>query len=44
MRFFNKFARFLDVYSYWSAIKNEKNQIGLAKVVESVLGKPLCKG
>ena len=44
MNFFKAFARFLDVQTYWQAIKKEKNQIGLAKVVEGILGKPLCKG
>jgi len=44
MNFFKRFARFLDVQTYWQAIKKEKNQIGLAKVVESIYKKPLCKG
>ena len=44
MNFFKTFARFLDVQTYWQAINKEKNQIGLAKVVTTVLGKPLCKG
>ena len=44
MNFYRKFARFLDVQTYWCAIKKEKNQIGLAKVVEQIMGKPLCKG
>eukprot|EP00353_Schmidingerella_taraikaensis_P004688 CAMPEP_0185574000 /NCGR_PEP_ID=MMETSP0434-20130131/5562_1 /TAXON_ID=626734 ORGANISM="Favella taraikaensis, Strain Fe Narragansett Bay" /NCGR_SAMPLE_ID=MMETSP0434 /ASSEMBLY_ACC=CAM_ASM_000379 /LENGTH=160 /DNA_ID=CAMNT_0028190409 /DNA_START=1552 /DNA_END=2034 /DNA_ORIENTATION=+ len=44
MKFYEKFARFLDLQSFWQAIKKEKNQIGLAKVVESIFDKPLCKG
>jgi len=44
MSFFKKFARFLDVQTYWSAINLEKNQIGLAKVVQTVFDRPLCKG
>ena len=44
MNFFKRFTRFLDVQTYWQAINKEKNQIGLAKVVETILGKPLCKG
>ena len=44
MEFYKRFARFLDVQTYWMEITKEKNQIGLAKVVEKVFGKPLCKG
>lgn len=44
MQFFKMFKRFLDCQTYWQAIKKEKNQIGLAKVVEQIFGKPLCKG
>lgn len=44
MSFYQHFARFLDVQTYWQAINLEKNQIGLAKVVETQLGRPLCKG
>ena len=29
---------------YGSSIKKERNQIGLAKVVESIYEQPLCKG
>jgi len=44
MSFYKRFARFLDVQTYWQAVKQEKNQIGLAKVVETLFDKPLCKG
>ena len=38
MNFFKRFARFLDIQTYWQAIKKEKNQTGLAKVVEVIFG------
>lgn len=43
MSFFKSFSNFIDLQTYYSKVCLQA-QCGLAKVAESILKKPICKG